>query len=142
MTLLIFAAIIYTVLALVGSQFLLALSAPAFALLVYILPLVLNFLVTKKQQTDRLKLVASIVSPTLSLLYYVGFIYLSLSSGAWPKFVEANNIANSSISLEITTTPLDASQLIFVALVFFGVSLATCFISKASFSKNKGAQHA
>ena len=142
MTLLLIAAMIYAVLAFAGSQFLLALSAPAFALLVYIFPLILNFLVTKMQKNDTQKLIASLVSPILTVLFYVGFVSLSLSSGAWSKFVEANNVANSSIILEITTTPLDASQLIFFSLVFFGISLATYFISKASLSKNRGVQHA
>lgn len=141
MTLLLIAAMIYAVLAFAGSQFLLALSAPAFALLVYIFPLILNFLVTKMQKNDTQKLIASLVSPTRGAIL-CWFCFLSLSSGAWSKFVEANNVANSSIILEITTTPLDASQLIFVSLVFFGISLATYFISKASLSKNRGVQHA
>ena len=72
MTLLLIAAMIYAVLAFAGSQFLLALSAPAFALLVYIFPLILNFLVTKMQKNDTQKLIASLVSPTLTVLFYVG----------------------------------------------------------------------
>ncbi|MEX2784203.1 Msa family membrane protein [Streptococcus sp. H49] len=142
MTLLFIAAIIYIILTLAGSHFLLALSASSFALLVYVLPLVLNFLVTKVQKTDKQKLIASVVCPTLSLLYYIGLTYLSSSSGVWSKFVEVNSVANSSVSMEITKTPLAASQLIFVALVFYGVSLAAYFIAKSSVSRNKGVQHA
>lgn len=142
MLLLAFVALLYAGLALVGAQFLPVLSAPLFALLVYILPLVINAVVVHWQKTNRLKWLSSLLCPAFSILFYIGLAKLALDSGAWSTFVSANTMSNSSISLDISQTPLDGVQLLFVSLVFYGVSLASRFLVARQHSTQAGGRYA
>lgn len=142
MLLLAFVALLYAGLALIGAQILPTLSAPLFALLVYILPLVINAVVVHWQKTNRLKWLSSLLCPAFSILFYIGLAKLALDSGAWSTFVSANTMSNSSISLDISQTPLDGVQLLFVSLVFYGISLASRFLVARQHSTQAGGRYA
>lgn len=142
MLLLALLAVIYLGLALVGAQLLPFMSAPVFALLVYVLPLVLTALVVKFQRTNRWRWLASLISPALAILFYIGLAKSALASGAWSSFVANNTMSNSSISLNISSTPLDVMQLLFVSLVFYGVSLAGYVIISRSKTAHQGGRYA
>ena len=130
MLLLLFAVVIYAVLALATSYLLPFLSVPLVLLVIYALPLLLNFIVYKVQKGEW-KFWTALVLPTVSVAAYLLFAYLTSSNGTWIEFAQMN-----MISLNL----FDGSQILFISLLFYGVSLASHFISNKVSSK--GVKHA
>lgn len=141
MLLLILIALFYLALVIFGSLFIGQMSAPVFALLVYMTPLLLTIILIKQEKQKASAQRLAVIAPSLATLSYVGLSYLSLSSGAWSTFVAANAVANSNVTLNIASNPLSFSQILFVIIVFFGSALATYMMSLTNFS-TRGVSHA
>lgn len=134
MLLILLSLIVYVLLSCLVSNLLLSLSLPLFMVVVYVVPVILNLIVTKYQQTDRAKLTSTLILPVFSTLFFISFAYLSLDSGYWMDYVHMNSITDSEMSVEISANLLDISQIVFAVLVYFGSSIAFYLILK--FNKN------
>ena len=139
MLLLLFAVVIYAVLALATSYLLPFLSVPLVLLVIYALPLLLNFIVYKVQKGEW-KFWTALVLPTVSVAAYLLFAYLTTSNGTWIEFAQMNMISDEDMQLDIALNLFDGSQILFISLLFYGVSLASHFISNKVSSK--GVKHA
>ena len=106
----------------------------------YVLPLIINFIGYKLKQL-KCKTFLTFLLPTMSLLGYLVFAYVTVKSGTWTNFVNINTFSNSDMSVKVGMNLLSVSQLVFVTLLFYGVSLTTHFINK-KISVNKGAKYA
>lgn len=106
----------------------------------YVLPLIINFIGYKLKQL-KCKTFLTFLLPTMSLLGYLVFAYVTVKSGTWTNFVNINTFSNSDMSVKVEMNLLSVSQLVFVTLLFYGVSLTTHFINK-KISVNKGAKYA
>lgn len=115
-------------------------SVPILLFSLYVLPLIINFIGYKLKQL-KCKTFLTFLSPTMSLLGYLVFAYVTVKSGTWTNFVNINTFSNSDMSVKIGMNLLSVSQLVFVTLLFYGVSLTTHFINK-KISVNKGAKYA
>lgn len=134
MLLILLSLIVYVLLSCLVSNLLLSLSLPLFMVVVYVVPVILNLIVTKYQQTDRAKLTSTLILPVFATLFFISFAYLSLGSGYWMDYVHMNSITDSEMSVEISANLLDISQIVFAVLVYFGSSIAFYLILK--FNKN------
>ena len=112
---------------------------PLFLLVIYALPLLLNFIVYKVQKGEW-KFWTALVLPTVSVAAYLLFAYLTSSNGTWIEFAQMNMISDEDMQLDIALNLFDGSQILFISLLFYGVSLASHFISNKVSSK--GVKHA
>ncbi|MTR00610.1 Msa family membrane protein [Streptococcus salivarius] len=115
-------------------------SVPILLFSLYVLPLIINFIGYKLKQL-KCKTFLTFLLPTMSLLGYMVFAYVTVKSGTWTNFVNINTFSNSDMSVKVEMNLLSVSQLVFVTLLFYGVSLTTHFINK-KISVNKGAKYA
>ena len=115
-------------------------SVPILLFSLYVLPLIINFIGYKLKQL-KCKTFLTFLLPTMSLLGYLVFAYVIVKSGTWTNFVNINTFSNSDMSVKVGMNLLSVSQLVFVTLLFYGVSLTTHFINK-KISVNKGAKYA
>ena len=115
-------------------------SVPILLFSLYVLPLIINFIGYKLKQL-KCKTFLTFLLPTMSLLGYMVFAYVTVKSGTWTNFVNINTFSNSDMSVKVGMNLLSVSQLVFVTLLFYGVSLTTHFINK-KISVNKGAKYA
>ena len=115
-------------------------SVPILLFSLYVLPLIINFIGYKLKQL-KYKTFLTFLLPTMSLLGYMVFAYVTVKSGTWTNFVNINTFSNSDMSVKVGMNLLSVSQLVFVTLLFYGVSLTTHFINK-KISVNKGAKYA
>ena len=115
-------------------------SVPILLFSLYVLPLIINFIGYNLKQL-KCKTFLTFLLPTMSLLGYLVFAYVIVKSGTWTNFVNINTFSNSDMSVKVGMNLLSVSQLVFVTLLFYGVSLTTHFINK-KISVNKGAKYA
>ena len=115
-------------------------SVPILLFSLYVLPLIINFIGYKLKQL-KCKTFLTFLLPTMSLLGYLVFAYVTVKSGTWTNFVNINTFSNSDMSVKVGMNLLSVSQLVFVTLLFYVVSLTTHFINK-KISVNKGAKYA
>lgn len=115
-------------------------SVPILLFSLYVLPLIISFIGYKLKQL-KCKTFLTFLLPTMSLLGYMVFAYVTVKSGTWTNFVNINTFSNSDMSVKVGMNLLSVSQLVFVTLLFYGVSLTTHFINK-KISVNKGAKYA
>lgn len=115
-------------------------SVPILLFSLYVLPLIINFIGYKLKQL-KCKTFLTFLLPTMSLLGYMVFAYVTVKSGTWTNFVNINTFSNSDMSVKVGMNLLSVAQLVFVTLLFYGVSLTTHFINK-KISVNKGAKYA
>ena len=115
-------------------------SVPILLFSLYVLPLIINFIGYKLKQL-KCKTFLTFLLPTMSLLGYMLFAYVTVKSGTWTNFVNINTFSNSDMSVKVGMNLLSVAQLVFVTLLFYGVSLTTHFINK-KISVNKGAKYA
>ena len=104
-------------------------SVPILLFSLYVLPLIINFIGYKLKQL-KCKTFLTFLLPTMSLLGYMVFAYVTVKSGTWTNFVNINTFSNSDMSVKVEMNLLSVSQLVFVTLLFYGVSLTTHFINK------------
>lgn len=109
-------------------------SVPILLFSLYVLPLIINFIGYKLKQL-KCKTFLTFLLPTMSLLGYMVFAYVTVKSGTWTNFVNINTFSNSDMSVKVEMNLLSVSQLVFVTLLFYGVSLTTHFINKKNFSE-------
>lgn len=115
-------------------------SVPILLFSLYVFPLIINFIGYKLKQL-KCKTFLTFLLPTMSLLGYLVFAYVTVKSGTWTNFVNINTFSNSDMSVKVGMNLLSVAQLVFVTLLFYGVSLTTHFINK-KISVNKGAKYA
>ena len=132
--------LIYLLTTLATIFFLPHMSVPVLLFSLYVLPLIINFIGYKLKQL-KCKTFLTFLLPTMSLLGYMVFAYVTVKSGTWTNFVNINTFSNSDMSVKVGMNLLSVSQLVFVTLLFYGVSLTTHFINK-KISVNKGAKYA
>lgn len=104
-------------------------SVPILLFSLYVLPLIINFIGYKLKQL-KCKTFLTFLLPTMSLLGYMVFAYVTVKSGTWTNFVNINTFSNSDMSVKVGMNLLSVAQLVFVTLLFYGVSLTTHFINK------------
>lgn len=139
MVLFLIAFIIYALLALFSAYWLMYLTPSLLLILLYLIPVGLN-LVFYKYQNSKYRRVSLLLFPSLSLLSYMLFTYVSNLIGIWDKFVRLHTVSNGNVSVEVAQNLLSVSQVVFVLVLFYGTLLAYYFILEKR--KQKGAAHA
>lgn len=88
-------------------------SVPILLFSLYVLPLIINFIGYKLKQL-KCKTFLTFLLPTMSLLGYLVFAYVTVKSGTWTNFVNINTFSNSDMSVKVGMNLLSVSQLVFV----------------------------
>lgn len=133
---------IYFGLTLLGNQFLSSMSVVLYLALIYLLPPLLNVLgiTLRKNKTEKLSL--SLILPLFSTLFYAALSWVTEKSGSWQAFVNHNTVSNQNLTVEIEANGFDPSQIIFMVLVYFGISLTAYYLSTKKDKKQRGKQYA
>lgn len=82
------------------------------------------------------------IFPTMSMIFYAAFAYITSSNGQWAQFSQLNTVSDDVMSVEVASNLLAPSQILFVAVVYYGVAIATYFIQQTSRQKEKGVTYA
>lgn len=135
-------SLFYTCLTVVSSQLLLSLSVPILLLLTYLLPPIVNSICLGLQKDNSWKAWSAGIFPTMSMIFYATFAYITSSNGQWAQFSQLNTVSDDVMSVEVASNLLAPSQILFVAVVYYGVAIATYFIQQTSRQKEKGVTYA
>ncbi|HEM5596067.1 TPA: hypothetical protein U1680_001187 [Streptococcus suis] len=135
-------SLLYTCLTVVSSQLLLSLSVPILLLLTYLLPPIVNSICLGLLKDNSWKAWSAGIFPTMSMIFYAAFAYITSSNGQWAQFSQLNTVSDDVMSVEVASNLLAPSQILFVAVVYYGVAIATCFIQQTSRQKEKGVTYA
>ncbi len=76
------------------------------------------------------------IFPTMSMIFYA-FAYITSSNGQWAQFSQLNTVSDDVMSVEVASDLLDPSQMLFVAVLYYGTAIATYFIQQAGRKKEK-----
>ncbi|AER18397.1 TPA: hypothetical protein U1B69_001385 [Streptococcus suis] len=128
-------SLFYTCLTVVSSQLLLSLSVPILLLLTYLLPPIVNSICLGLQKDNSWKAWSAGIFPTMSMIFYATFAYITSSNGQWAQFSQLNTVSDDVMSVEVASNLLAPSQILFVAVVYYGVAIATYFIQQTSRQK-------
>lgn len=143
MLFIILVALIYAALTAFSASFLASLSVPIFFIGLYMLPIIINLLFTKLQKNEKYKLINTILFPTMSLVFYMLFAYITSKTGAWSEFVNTNTLVDGDITVDIAKNLFSSSQVVFVVLIYYVSSLAYYVLSKVTKKKEmKGVKYA
>lgn len=142
--LLIFLVLLFYLLSItISANLLTTLTVPVFFGVLYVLPIAINILFIKLQKNNIYKMIYSLVLPTLALVSYFLFAYITSKSGAWLEFINMNTISNGDISIDIAKNLFSSSQISFVVLIYYASSVAYYLFTKASKKKEmKGIKYA
>ncbi len=135
-------SLLYTCLTVVSSQLLLSLSVPILLLLTYLLPPIVNSICLGLLKDNSWKAWSAGIFPTMSMIFYAAFAYITSSNGQWAQFSQLNTVSDDVMSVEVASNLLAPSQILFVAVVYYGVAIATYFIQQTSRQKEKGVTYA
>ncbi|HEL2226763.1 TPA: hypothetical protein TZH65_001014 [Streptococcus suis] len=135
-------SLLYTCLTVVSSQLLLSLSVPILLLLAYLLPPIVNSICLGLLKDNSWKAWSAGIFPTMSMIFYAAFAYITSSNGQWAQFSQLNTVSDDVMSVEVASNLLAPSQILFVAVVYYGVAIATYFIQQTSRQKEKGVTYA
>ncbi|MGJ5932380.1 Msa family membrane protein [Streptococcus suis] len=135
-------SLLYTCLTVVSSQLLLSLSVPILLLLTYLLPPIVNSICLGLLKDNSWKAWSAGIFPTMSMIFYAAFAYITSSNGQWDQFSQLNTVSDDVMSVEVASNLLAPSQILFVAVVYYGVAIATYFIQQTSRHKEKGVTYA
>ncbi|HEM5343498.1 TPA: hypothetical protein U1399_000353 [Streptococcus suis] len=135
-------SLLYTCLTVVSSQLLLSLSVPILLLLTYLLPPIVNSICLGLLKDNSWKAWSAGIFPTMSMIFYAAFAYITSSNGQWAQFSQLNTVSDGVMSVEVASNLLAPSQILFVAVVYYGVAIATYFIQQTSRQKEKGVTYA
>ncbi|HEM5233058.1 TPA: hypothetical protein U2C01_001613 [Streptococcus suis] len=135
-------SLLYTCLTVVSSQLLLSLSVPILLLLTYLLPPIVNSICLGLLKDNSWKAWLAGIFPTMSMIFYAAFAYITSSNGQWAQFSQLNTVSDDVMSVEVASNLLAPSQILFVAVVYYGVAIATYFIQQTSRQKEKGVTYA
>lgn len=139
MILFLIASITYTLLAFFSADWLMHLTPSLLLVLLYLFPVGLN-LVFYNYQNSKYRRVSLLVFPSLSLLGYIFFTYVSNLTGVWDKFVGLHTVSSGNVSVEVAQNLLSASQIMFILVLFYGTLFAYYFILEKR--TQKGVAHA
>ncbi|AML45662.1 Msa family membrane protein [Streptococcus suis] len=135
-------SLLYTCLTVVSSQLLLSLSVPILLLLTYLLPPIVNSICLGLLKDNSWKAWSAGIFPTMSMIFYAAFAYITSSNDQWAQFSQLNTVSDDVMSVEVASNLLAPSQILFVAVVYYGVAIATYFIQQTSRQKEKGVTYA
>ncbi|CYU11237.1 membrane protein [Streptococcus suis] len=135
-------SLLYTCLTVVSSQLLLSLSVPILLLLTYLLPPIVNSICLGLLKDNSWKAWSAGIFPTMSMIFYAAFAYITSSNGQWAQFSQLNTVSDDVMSVKVASNLLAPSQILFVAVVYYGVAIATYFIQQTSRQKEKGVTYA
>lgn len=129
MTLTVFiAAILYLILTVLGIYFLPSMSVLIYLGMIYLLPPVMNYILVTSRKQKKEKFTLSLVLPVFSTLFYAAFSWITEKIGTWMTFIEKNSMSSDSLTVEIDPNGFDTTQIIFMLLTYFGISLALYFL--------------
>ena len=117
-------ALFYLALFFVHTYFLLTYSPLVFLGLVYLLPVLFNAGVLGLQRSKNWSFLSFVLLPTFAAMSYVAFAYQADATGLWEQFISLQSITDGDMTVEIAPSLLDAGQLIFMMLVYYGGALA------------------
>lgn len=63
-----------------------------------------------------------------STIFYTAFSWVTEKVGTWTAFIEKNSMSSDSLTIEIDPNGFDTTQIIFMLLTYFGISLALYFL--------------
>ncbi|HEM3868257.1 TPA: hypothetical protein U1V35_002031 [Streptococcus suis] len=135
-------SLFYICLTVASSQLLLSLSVPVLLLLTYLLPPIVNSICMGLQKTESWKAWSAGIFPTMSMIFYAAFAYITSSNGQWAQFSQLNTVSDDVMSVEVASDLLAPSQMLFVAVVYYGIAFATYFIQQTGRQKEKGVTYA
>lgn len=135
-------SLFYICLTVISSQLLLSLSVPILLLLTYLLPLIVNSICLGLQKDNSWKVWSAGIFPTMSMIFYATFAYITSSNGQWAQFAQLHTVSDDVMSVELAGELLVPSQMLFIAVVYYGVAIATYFIQQTSRQKEKGVTYA
>ncbi|MGU8056396.1 Msa family membrane protein [Streptococcus suis] len=135
-------SLFYICLTVVSSQLLLSLSVPILLLLTYLLPPIVNSICLGLQKDNSWKAWSAGIFPTMSMIFYAAFAYITSSNGHWAQFAQLHTVSDDVMSVELAGELLVPSQMLFIAVVYYGVAIATYFIQQTSRQKEKGVTYA
>ncbi|WP_161949757.1 Msa family membrane protein [Streptococcus suis] len=135
-------SLFYICLTVASSQLLLSLSVPVLLLLTYLLPPIVNSICMGLQKTESWKAWSAGIFPTMSMIFYVAFAYITSSNGQWEQFAQLHTVSDDVMSVELAGELLVPSQMLFVAVLYYGTTIATYFIQQAGRKKEKGVTYA
>ncbi len=129
MTLTVFiAAILYSILTVLGIYFLPSMSVLVYLGMIYLLPPVMNYILVVARKQKKEKFTLSLVLPVFSTIFYTAFSWVTEKVGTWTAFIEKNSMSSDSLTIEIDPNGFDTTQIIFMLLTYFGISLALYFL--------------
>lgn len=141
MLFLILSVLVYIGLLFVNLKLFLSMSIPLFLLLVYGLPIVFNAILAWLQSTEKLRIVATLVLPSLAVIFYLGLAHFTQEMGLWTEFISRHTLSDGGLTVEIANSLFDPAQLIFMGLTYYGGAILTYFVMKKS-TENKGVSYA
>lgn len=133
----------YALLATVSINVVLYLPVPLFLGIIYLVPIVVNSLVTIFQKENKEKFLYTLLFPAIAFLFYITFAFFTMKSGLWSEFVQANTVSTAEISVDVATNLFSIEQVLFAGLVYFSPSAICYFFSRTSqMNTNKGVTYA
>lgn len=136
----IFSIIFYLAMTILGINFLTQMSALSYIALIYLVPPIYNFLVLKFQRSKILFF--SSLLPLLASIFYASLSWVTEANGTWLTFVERNTISSSNFSLEIEPNGFDITQIIFLTLVYFGLTFGQYYLMNRKNTEVRGDMYA
>ncbi|WP_218658706.1 Msa family membrane protein [Streptococcus suis] len=135
-------SLFYICLTVASSQLLLSLPVPVLLLLTYLLPPIVNSSCMGLQKTESWKAWSAGIFPTMSMIFYAAFAYITSSNGQWARFAQLHTVSDDVMSVEVASNLLVPSQMLFVAVLYYGAAIATYFIQQAGRKKEKEVTYA
>lgn len=122
------AAVLYLIITALGVYFLPSMSVLVYLGMIYLLPPVMNYILVTIRKQKKEKFILSLVLPVFSTLFYAAFSWITEKTGTWMTFIEKNSMSSDSLTVEIDPNGFDTTQIIFMLLTYFGISLALYFL--------------
>ena len=135
-------SLFYICLTVASSQLLLSFSVPILLLLTYLLPPIVNSICLGLQKAGSWKVWSVGIFPTMSMIFYAAFAYITSSNGQWAQFAQLNTVSDDVMNVELAGELLVPSQMLFVALIYYSTAIATYFVQQAGRKKDKGVTYA
>lgn len=124
----------YTVSTLFLLFYLPNLSVMILALILYLFPIIIHGYVLYNSKNKKDLIYKSISLPIISSVAYMIFAILSEKMSIWKVFVERNIVVSDEMTVQISQSPLEMSQIIFVVILYLSISIVTYYIKS---QKNK-----
>lgn len=116
----IYSSLLHVVIVLVSIFYMARLSILELSVLIYLLPVVLNsfFIYLSMKQKQKIK-EANYCFPTLSLISYLIIGLFVDTLGYWDTFIKNNTSNAGDFTVNIDSSLLGTSQIIFVLIIYF-----------------------